>query len=302
MYAAKETGENTYKFYSELTELDTVEKLFLEQNLCKALERDEIIINYQPKMDVKTGEISGAEALIRWNSPQHGLISPAEFIPLAEEIGIINQIGEWVLIEACKQNKMWQDKGYPKMRISVNLSLRQLKGNNFVKTVERALEISGLESKYLELEITEGFFMKNSEYVIEILTELKNMGICISIDDFGTGYSSLGRIKELPVNILKIDRSFVTNICCEESNKAIVVAIIELAHSLGLRVLAEGVETIEDLNVLRELHCDEIQGYYLSKSLPAVEFEKFILGFMAEQIERSKQIKGMEVAYHEKKY
>lgn len=302
MYAAKETGENTYKFYSELTELDTVEKLFLEQNLCKALERDEIIINYQPKMDVKTGEISGAEALIRWNSPQHGLISPAEFIPLAEEIGIINQIGEWVLIEACKQNKMWQDKGYPKMRISVNLSLRQLKGNNFVKTVERALEISGLESKYLELEITEGFFMKNSEYVIEILTELKNMGICISIDDFGTGYSSLGRIKELPVNILKIDRSFVTNICCEESNKAIVVAIIELAHSLGLRVLAEGVETIEDLNVLRELHCDEIQGYYLSKSLPAEEFEKFILGFMAEQIERSKQIKGMEVAYHEKKY
>lgn len=296
MYAAKETGENTYKFYSELTELDTVEKLFLEQNLCKALERNEIIINYQPKMDIKTEAISGAEALIRWNSSQHGLISPAEFIPLAEEIGIINQIGEWVLIEACKQNKIWQDKGYPKMRISVNLSLRQLKGDNFVKIVERALDISGLESKYLELEITEGFFMKNSEYIIEILTKLKNMGIYISIDDFGTGYSSLGRIKELPVNILKIDRSFVTNICCEESNKAIVVAIIELAHSLGLRVLAEGVETIEDLNVLKKLHCDEIQGYFLSKPLPADEFEKFIDDFVIEEM------KEMEVAYYEKKY
>lgn len=302
MYAAKETGENTYKFYSELTELDTVEKLFLEQNLCKALERDEIIINYQPKMDIRTGVISGVEALIRWNNPQYGLVSPAEFIPLAEEIGIINQIGEWVLIEACKQNKVWQDKGYPKMRISVNLSLRQLKGNNFAKTVKEALEISGLESKYLELEITEGFFMKNSEYVIELIKEIKNMGIYISIDDFGTGYSSLGRIKELPVNILKIDRSFVTNICCEESNKAIVVAIIELAHSLGLRVLAEGVETVEDLNVLKELHCDEIQGYFLSKPLPAEEFEKFISDFIIEKIDEIDEIKEMEVAYYEKKH
>lgn len=284
MYAAKETGENTYKFYSELSESDTIEKLFLEQSLCKALERNEIIINYQPKMDIKTEIITGAEALIRWIHPQYGLISPAEFIPLAEEIGIINEIGQWVLIEACKQNKVWQDKGYPKIRISVNLSLRQIKGNNFVNIVKEALDISGLEAKYLELEITEGFFMKNSEYVIELLTEIKKMGVYISIDDFGTGYSSLGRLKELPVNVLKIDRSFITNICCEESNKAIVVAIIELAHSLELKVLAEGVETIEDLNILKQLHCDEIQGYFISKPILADEFEKFIKDFALEGI------------------
>lgn len=286
MYAAKETGENTYKFYSELTEPDTIEKLFLEQSLCKAVERDELVINYQPKMDIKTETITGVEALIRWHHPQYGLVPPTEFIPLAEEIGIINEIGEWVLIEACKQNKVWQEFGYPKMRVSVNLSLRQIKGKNFVKTVKKALDISGLDAKYLELEITEGFFMKNSEYVIDLLKELKNMGVYISIDDFGTGYSSLGRLKELPVNILKIDRSFVTNIYCEKINKAIVVAIIELAHSLGLRVLAEGVETIEDLEVLRELHCDEIQGYYISKPLPADEFEEFITNFELENIKK----------------
>ncbi|MDQ2085590.1 EAL domain-containing protein [Herbivorax sp. ANBcel31] len=287
MYAAKETGENTYKFYSELTEPDTIEKLFLEQSLCKALEKNEIIINYQPKVDIKLGIISGVEALIRWNHPQYGLISPAEFIPLAEEIGVINQIGEWVLIEGCKQNKIWQNNGYPKIRISVNLSLRQIIGSDFVETVKNALDISGLEAEYLELEITEGFFMKNSEYVIELLRELKEMGICISIDDFGTGYSSLGRLKDLPINILKIDRSFITNICCEDSNKSIVAAIIELAHSLGLSVIAEGVETIEDLKALKELHCDKIQGYFISKPVSADEFEKVIENFTFESIKEA---------------
>lgn len=279
MYAAKESGDNTFRFYSEITKSNMAEKLLLEQSLCKALERKEIIIYYQPKVNVQTKEITGMEALIRWNHPQRGMISPAQFIPLAEETGIINQIGEWVLIEACKQTKKWQDMGFPKMRISVNLSIRQFYGNNIVRLVSKALDISGLEPKYLELEITEGFLIKNTKYIISILQEVRDMGVYISIDDFGIGYSSFCRLKELPVQILKIDKSLITDILKEKMNGSIVKAIIELAHSMGLKVVAEGVETIEEFHALALLECDEIQGYLFSEPLPVIEFEKLVRSF-----------------------
>lgn len=279
MYAAKESGDNTFRFYSEIAESNMSEKLLLEQSLCKALERNEIIIYYQPKVNVQTKTITGMEALIRWNHPQRGMISPAQFIPLAEETGIINQIGEWVLIEACKQTKQWQNIGFPKMRISVNLSIRQFYGNNVVRLVSKALKISGLEPECLELEITEGFLIKNTKYIISILQEVRDMGVYISIDDFGIGYSSFCRLKELPIQILKIDKSFITDISKEKINSSIVKAIIELAHSMELKVVAEGVETIEEFHTLALLECDEIQGYLFSKPLPVVEFEKLIRSF-----------------------
>ncbi len=280
MYAAKETGENTFRFYSDLAETNMSEQLFLEQSLNKALERDEIIIEYQPKVDIRLEKIIGAEALIRWKHPQKGLIPPSQFITLAEETGIINQIGEWVLIEACKQNKKWQESGYPKIRISVNLSFRQFYGNNFIKTVLKALDISGLSPKYLELEITEGFLVKNTKYAISVLEDLSEIGVSIAIDDFGTGYSSLGRLKELPINSLKIDRSFIKDITHEKNNAAIVSAIVQLAHSMGLSVVAEGVETVYDLSTVKALDCDEIQGYLISKAIPEDEFGKMIDNFI----------------------
>lgn len=279
MYAAKETGENTYKFYFEVAESNMSEKLFLEQSLCKALERNEFIVNYQPKFDLKQGVLSGMEALIRWNHPQRGLIMPNQFISLAEETGIINQIGEWVLIESCKQNKQWQDKGYPPMCVSVNLSIRQFYGNNIVKTVRKALDISGLKPEYLELEITEGFFVKNSDFIISVLKELSSLGVYISIDDFGSGYSSLGRLKELPVNIVKIDKIFVDDVATESNNTEILSSIIQLAHSIGLKVIAEGVETIKELEILKAMDCDEVQGYLISRPLSNVDMEKLIKNF-----------------------
>jgi len=276
MYAAKETGDNTFRFYSELAESNMSDKLLLEQSLCKALDRNEIVVYYQPKVDVKNKTISGMEALIRWNHPQRGMIPPIQFITLAEETGIINSIGEWVLIESCKQNKKWQDMGYPKMRISVNLSLRQFYGNNIVKMVSKALEISGLEPECLELEITEGFLIKNTEYIISVLQELRNIGVYISIDDFGMGYSSFSRLKDLPIQILKIDKSFIKDIMIEKTNSSIVAAIVQLAHSMNIEVVAEGVETIEEYNSLELMRCDEVQGYLFSKPIPASDFEKLI--------------------------
>lgn len=279
MYAAKESGDNTFRFYSETTESNVAEKLLLEQSLCKALERNEIVIYYQPKVNVQSKNITGMEALIRWKHPQKGMISPAQFIPLAEETGIINQIGEWVLIEACKQNKKWQDMGLPKMRISVNLSIRQFYGNNVVRLVSKALEISGLDPEWLELEITEGLLIKNTKYVISILQEVRDMGVYVSIDDFGIGYSSFYRLKELPIQILKIDKNFITDISKEKTNSSIVKAIIELAHSMELKVVAEGVEKIDEFHTLSGLDCDEIQGFLFSKPIPTDEFEDLIKSF-----------------------
>ncbi|MCX7749458.1 MAG: EAL domain-containing protein [Clostridia bacterium] len=276
MYAAKEVGGQTFKFYTELADNNFSEQMHLEQNLRKAVERDELVLYYQPRIEPYTGRIVGMEALVRWNHPVYGLVPPTKFIPLAEETGLIIPIGEWVLREACKQNKMWQLEGYPRIRVSVNLSVRQFNSLDLVNTVQRVLQETGLDPKYLELEITEGFLIKNMDYAVQVLQRLKDLGVYISIDDFGTGYSSLNWLKQLPIYCLKIDRTFVNNISIDKDNAAIVKAVVQLAHSMNLKVVAEGVENESELMVLRRLKCDEIQGYLFSRPVPKEEFQELM--------------------------
>lgn len=272
LYKAKEAGRNTYVLYAPSMDQSSHERLALENALRKAVEREEWVLHYQPQIDMNTGQIVGVEALIRWKHPVYKLIPPSEFIPLAEETGLIVPIGEWVLKEACLQNKRWQDSGFPKIRIAVNLSTAQFMKKNLYKTVEKVLEETGLEPQYLELEITETMTM-DVEKASAILDELSGLGIQISIDDFGTGYSSLNYLKQFSIHRLKIDKSFIRDIISDESNARIVGAIIAMAHHLGLHVIAEGVETREQMSFLKEQKCDEIQGYYYSPPLPAEELK-----------------------------
>lgn len=272
LYKAKETGRNTYVLYAPSMDQSSHERLTLENALRKAVEREEWVLHYQPQIDMDTGKIVGVEALIRWEHPLYKLIPPGEFIPLAEETGLIVPIGEWVLKEACLQNKLWQDMGFPKVRIAVNLSTAQFMKKNLCKTVEKVLQETGLEPQYLELEITETMTM-DVDKASAILDELSELGVHISIDDFGTGYSSLNYLKQFSIHRLKIDKSFVKDITSDESNARIVGAIISMAHHLGLHVIAEGVETPEQMSFLKEQQCDEVQGYYYSPPLPAEELE-----------------------------
>jgi EAL domain-containing protein (putative c-di-GMP-specific phosphodiesterase class I) len=216
-------------------------RLELENNLRRALEREEFELYYQPKLDTTDGHIIGMEALVRWRHPEIGLISPAEFIPLAEESGLIVPLGEWVLRAACVQSRLWRDKGYP-LSVSVNLSARQFQQHNLLETIKRAIDETGFDARRLELEVTESSIMKNAEYGIRVLNELKTLGVRISLDDFGTGYSSLGYLKNLPIDILKIDKSFIRDITANPDDAALVMAIITLSHNLRLNVIAEGVE------------------------------------------------------------
>lgn len=272
LYKAKETGRNTYVLYAPSMDQSSHEKLALENALRKAVEREEWVLHYQPQIDINTGLIIGVEALIRWEHPVYKLVPPSDFIPLAEETGLIVPIGEWVLKEACLQNKLWQDAGFPKVRIAVNLSTAQFMKKNLCRTVENVLKETGLDPQYLELEITETMTM-DVDKASTILDELSGLGIQISIDDFGTGYSSLNYLKQFSIHRLKIDKSFVKDIAIDESNARIVGAIISMAHHLGLQVLAEGVETQEQMVYLKEQQCDEVQGYYYSPPLPAEELE-----------------------------
>ena len=274
MYRAKEEGRNHFQFYTFGMNATTVERLTLENDLRRALERDELLLHYQPQMDCKTDEIVGFEALVRWQHPELGLVPPARFIPIAEENELIVQIGEWVLKEACRQNKVWIDAGSKPMTVSVNLSSRQFHQESMLKTVTDTLAKSSLDAKHLALEITESSLMHDPDDAVVTLCLLHNMGVSISIDDFGTGYSSLGHLKRFPLDFLKIDRAFVNDITDNPEDAAIVRAILAMAHSLRLRVVAEGVETERQFHFLREIGCDEIQGYYLAKPLPAAEFEK----------------------------
>ena len=275
MYRAKEQGRNNYQFYTSEMNVRALERLSFETNLRQALERDEFILHYQPKVDLVTGNVIGMEALLRWQNPELGLVSPAEFIPLAEETGLIVAIGEWVIRTACKQNKAWQAAGLPSLRISVNLSARQFKEKNLVERVAQALKETGLEARYLELELTESL-LQTPETTITPLKELHALGIHLSIDDFGTGYSSLSYLKRFPIDTLKIDRSFVRDITTDADDAAIANAIITMAHSLGMYVVAEGVETGEQLAFLCQRKCDSMQGYYFSKPLPADAFVSLI--------------------------
>ena len=279
MYHAKNQGKNNFQFYKQSMNATAFERLTMENDLRKAVERNELILYYQPKMDIRTGKIIAVEALLRWNHPDKGLLAPAEFISLAEETGLIIPIGEWVLKTACNQNKVWQrpGSGFTRIAVSVNLSGQQFKQEGVVKVIEKVLHDSLLGPEYLELEITESVIMKNAEIIITMFHNLKNMGVQLSMDDFGTGYSSFSYLKRFPLDIIKIDRSFIKDISEKNEDAAIVKAIIAMAHTLKLRVVAEGVETEQQLELLRKLGCDEMQGYLLSTPLPADEIPEFLV-------------------------
>jgi PAS domain S-box-containing protein len=284
MYRAKELGRNASQFYTEDLNTKASKLVAMEADLRLAIERDEFLLYYQPKLEIATGKICGAEALIRWQHPVNGLIPPNEFIPLLEETGLILQVGEWVIRTACTQLKLWHDNGLNSVHVAVNLSSRQFRQKDLSGTVMDILDKTGLPANALELEVTESLLMENVETSIEMLLHLQKMGVSISVDDFGTGYSSLSYLKRLPINTLKIDQSFVRDIATDPDDAAIATAIIGLAHNLRLKVVAEGVETEEQLQFMRERNCDQMQGYLLSRPLPADKFEQWIRARLAETL------------------
>jgi diguanylate cyclase (GGDEF)-like protein len=273
MYRAKEQGGNIFQFYQADMNAHALKRFELETSLRYALERQEFVLHYQPQFDLKGGGISGLEALIRWQRPGSGLVPPMEFIPLLEETGLIVQVGEWALRAACMQHHAWRAAGLPPLRVAVNISARQFNGNNLMKTIRRIMQDSGMASEFLEIEITESVLMKNAELAIDELQEMSAMGVRLAIDDFGTGYSSLSRLKRFPIDVLKIDQTFVRGIISDPNDAAIVSAIITMAHALGIKVVAEGVETREQLEFLNARDCDFVQGYYFSRPLPGDEIE-----------------------------
>ncbi len=277
LYEAKD-ARNRYQLYAPAMNASASEWLKLESHLRRALERDELVLHYQPQINLKTGQVVGAEALIRWMHPKWGMVSPARFIPLAEETGLIVPISEWVLRTACAQNVAWQQQGLPPIRMAVNLSGRHLsKHAELVRHVAETLSATGLAPEHLELELTESILMENVESTLQTLAQLSDQGVALSIDDFGTGYSSLSYLKRFPIDTLKIDQTFVREIATAEEDEAIVRAVIALAHSLRLNVIAEGVETEVQADFLRQHGCDEVQGYFFSRPIPADEFQAFLL-------------------------
>lgn len=295
-----ETGDLLLKIVAErltgcMREGDTLARVTMENLLRRALEKNELMLHYQPKLNLLTGRISGMEALLRWQSPELGMVSPVDFIPLAEETGLIEPIGEWVIRTACAQNKAWQDDGLPPLAVAVNLSPRQFRQKNLCGVIARVLRETGLAPRFLEFEVTESMVMNNVDWAIATLKELKGMGIHLSMDDFGTGYSSLSYLKRFPFDKLKIDRSFIRDITSDPDSAAIARAIIAMAHSLHLKVIAEGVETEGQLNYLLFNECDEMQGYYFSRPVPAADFGEMLR--YGRQLQRSAgHRRGMERA------
>jgi diguanylate cyclase (GGDEF)-like protein/PAS domain S-box-containing protein len=274
---AKVEGGNSYQFYTAGGTTRALKQLVLESNLRGALERSEFVVHYQPQVTIPDFHLVGMEALVRWKHPSLGLLYPSEFVTLAEESGLIIPLGDWVMRAACLQNKAWQDAGLAPMRLSVNFSARQFQQPAFISTVAEILKETNLDPRWLELELTESSIMKEPEQAIEKLHELKLMGIRVAIDDFGTGYSSLNYLKRFPIDTLKIDKTFVSDVCKDPHDTAIVRAIITLGHALDLTVIAEGVETQEQLQYLTSLGCDVVQGFLFSKSLPAPVFEELLV-------------------------
>ena len=269
LYRAKEQNRNNYQFYNSVMNSQASELLTVEHSLHEALEQQQFVVHYQPQVNIAAGKITQMEALVRWQHPQQGFMSPETFIPLAEENGLIIPIGEWVLKTACAQNKAWQNAGLPPISVAVNLSARQFQQPNLVDMVARVLSETNLEPKLLELEITESVAMKNVEYTRAILWELHQMGVRIALDDFGTGYSSLSYLKKLPLHKLKIDKSFVFDLTNDPNDAGIIASIVALGKILNLKVIAEGVETVEHKELLRSLRCKYMQGYFFSRPLSA---------------------------------
>jgi EAL domain-containing protein (putative c-di-GMP-specific phosphodiesterase class I) len=272
MYTAKDRGRNNVRCYAEGMTTATQDRVRLESELHEALRGGQFELHYQPKVDTATGRINSAEALIRWRHPQRGLVPPKDFIPVAEECGLLDAIGEWVLFEACRQAKAWQQEGLRPMRVAVNLAPSQFRLANLVEQIRKALEAAQLDAQYLEVELTESAVMSDAEESIIILESISRMGVLVSVDDFGTGYSSMSYLRRFPIDKLKIDRCFVTEMTRRPEDASIVRAIISLAHSLHLKVIAEGVETPEQLALLTELGCDQYQGFYFSPALLPARF------------------------------
>ncbi len=277
MAKAKQRGGNQYEFYTLAHNIGSSDRLALQTSLRHALEREELRVYYQPQVNLETGQIVGAEALVRWQHPDRGLVAPDKFIPIAEETGLIVSIGEWVLQTACRQTKIWQTAGFPSLRIAVNLSSRQFSQIDLRKQLVQILMKTGLDPKHIELELTESMLVQNTEVAIRRLNALKSLGVQIAIDDFGTGYSSLSYLQQFPFDILKIDRCFIRDITENPNNAAITKAIIEMAKSLNLKLIAEGVETEAELSFVYQHQCDGMQGYLFSRPVPTHEFEQLLI-------------------------
>jgi EAL domain-containing protein (putative c-di-GMP-specific phosphodiesterase class I) len=276
MYQAKENGRQSYQYFKPAMNARAVERRSIEEGLRRALERNELSLEYQPKVDFKTGAIAGAEALLRWTHPTRGSVSPAQFIPVAEECGLILPIGRWVLHEACKQARAWAIAGLPRMSMAVNVSAKQFRGDSFLRDLRATLEETGLDPCLLELELTESVLMKHAESAASILATLRDSGVQVAIDDFGTGYSSLSYLRKFPIDCLKIDQSFVGRIGLAADDASIVTAVISMAGSLKLRVVAEGVETLEQAEFLRAQACDQAQGYFYSRPVISEQFARLL--------------------------
>jgi EAL domain-containing protein (putative c-di-GMP-specific phosphodiesterase class I) len=273
MYCAKQRGRSNIQFFMAGMSTATQEKVKLESDLHHALARNQFELHYQPKVDTATGTVHGAEALIRWRHPERGVVPPADFIPIAEECGLITSIGEWVVREACRQASAWRAAGLPSVRVAVNLSATQFRQGNLLEMIRSALTDADLDPQFLEVELTESSVMTDPEESIMILEQLSKMGVLVSVDDFGTGYSSMSYLRRFPIDKLKIDRGFIAEIMTRPDDASIVRAIVSLAHSLRLKVVAEGVETNEQLNFLTALGCDQYQGFHYSPALQAHDFE-----------------------------
>jgi diguanylate cyclase (GGDEF)-like protein/PAS domain S-box-containing protein len=278
MYRAKAEGRNAYQFYTAELTLNAFERIFLESSLRLAIDREELLLLYQPQVDLGSGKITGVEALVRWQHPELGIVSPVKFIPMAEESGLIFPIGNWVLQNACRQAKTWLDQGLEFGRMAINIAGPQIQRGDLVQQVERALMDTELPARCVELEVTEGFIMREAEHAIKQLKKLGDLGLTLAIDDFGTGYSSLNYLKQLPIHKLKIDQSFVRDIPDDPNDVAISTAVVAMGKSLGLTVIAEGVETKEQEHFLREMGCEEVQGYLYSEPVNAKELEKLLTG------------------------
>jgi diguanylate cyclase (GGDEF)-like protein/PAS domain S-box-containing protein len=295
MYQAKENGRQSYQFFTPAMNVRAVERQSIEESLRRALERREFVLHYQPKINLRTGAITGAEALIRWMHPTRGSVSPAQFIPVAEDCGLILPIGTWVLREACKQARTWADAGLPLTTMAVNVSAKEFRGENFLEGMFAILRETGLDPRCLELEVTESVLMKHAGSTVSILQTLRERGVQVAVDDFGTGYSSLSYLRKFPIDALKIDQSFIRQISTAGDDTAIVTAVIGMAQSLKLRVVAEGVETLEELEFLQAHHCDEAQGFYFSRPVPPQQFEKLLgapipsrpMGSIARSLQRT---------------